>query len=274
MTPSARTSTALALFLVGCASAADPGRSGSADIATEAEWRALRTEAVQPLPGAPALSVFEARIGGRWAGPGGEHGALAEGLTELVAAGLMRRADVDFVERRRFAPAAEAERLGSAIAARQPAPGVTRPVDYIVQVTWLPLPGGDATAEVQLVAPGSGEVVEGARTTMAASADPVFVARAVVDAALRLVDLRTTRPAWQDPLHVDGPGVANADGTSGVSPNAILRFLDGLAAEDRWNWEGARRGYQAASVDPSFHEARTLLARAARLRLGGTLAEN
>lgn len=275
MTPSHRsTMTALALILAGCASAAGPTPSTEARAATEAEWRALRTDPVQPLPDAPALSVLEARIGGEWTGPGGQHAALAAGLTDLVAAGLMRRADVDFVERRRFGPAAEAERLGRTAPARQPPPGVTRSLDYMVQVTWLPLPGGDATAEVQLVAPGSGEVVEGTRTTMPRSSDPVFVARAIVETTLQLVDQRATRPPWQDPLAAEMSGTANADGTSGVSHGAILEFLDGLAAEDRWNWEGARRGYQAAATSPSFHEARILLARAARLRLGGTLAEN
>lgn len=262
----------LAMSLAGCAAGARPAGTGETT-ATEADWRALRTDRVPSLSGAPALSVFDVQITGTWSAPGGDHEALATGVTELIAAGLMRRADVDFVERRRFAPAAEAERLGRSLPSRQPAAGVSRPVDYIVQVTWLPIPGGDASAEVQLVDPASGEVVEGDRATMARSADPVAVARAVVATALSLVDRRTSRPVWTDPL-MAGNAPANAGGASGVSAEAIRRFLDGLTAEERWNWEGARRGYQLAASDASFHEARTLLGRTARLRLGGTLAEN
>lgn len=264
----------LALALVGCASTPGPSPSSASDVASDAEWRALRTAPVVALPGAPTLSVYEVRIGGAWSGPGADHDALSVGITDLIAAGLMRRADIDFVERRRFAPAAEAARLGRTASARQPEPGVTRQVDHVIQATWLPLPGGDATVEVQLVEPSTGEVVDGMRATLPRSADPVRVARTVVATALTLVDRQTTRPGWGDPMNVGSNGSANADGSSGVSPTAIRHFLDGLAAEDRWNWEGARRGYQVAAADASFHEARTLLGRAARLRLGGTLAEN
>jgi hypothetical protein len=264
----------LALSLAGCAAGASPaGTGGSTDTASEAEWRALRTDRVPALPGSPAVSVYEVRITGNWSAPGGDHDALAIGVTELVAAGLMRRGDVDFVERRRFAPAAEAERLGTSMPPGQPAAGLSRQVDFVVHVTWVPVPGGEASAEVQLVDPQSGEVVEGSRATLARSADPVAVARAVVETTLELVDRRANRPAWDDPL-VTRNRPANAGGISGVSAEAIKRFLDGLAAEERWNWEGARRGYQMAASDPSFHEARILLGRVARLRLGGTLAEN
>lgn len=266
--------TSCILILAGCASSGTTVLSGPIDIATEEEWRALRTDPVEALPGAPALSVYEVRLGGAWGGPGAEHEALAIGVTELITAGLMRRADVDFVERRRFAPAAEAIRLGRTVSPRQPEPGVTRPVDYMVQATWLPIPGGEATVEVQLVDPASGEVVEGARAEVRRDADPVLVARVTVATALRLVDRRATRPSWNDPLARGAAMNANVTGSSGVSESAIRHFLDGVSAEERWNWEGARRGYVAAATDPSFHEADTLLGRAARLRLGGTLAEN
>ena len=60
---------------------------------------------------------------------------------------------------------------------------------------------------------------------------------------------------------------------SEVLDPALQSFLRGLAAEESWDWEGARRGYQAAASDPGFFEAPAALARAARLRLGGTLGE-
>jgi hypothetical protein len=51
--------------------------------------------------------------------------------------------------------------------------------------------------------------------------------------------------------------------------------MAGLEAEERWDWEGARRGYQAAlAAAPGFLEAEAALARAARLRNGGTLGAN
>ena len=52
-------------------------------------------------------------------------------------------------------------------------------------------------------------------------------------------------------------------------------FFAGLASEEVWDWEGARAGYQAAeALDAGFFEANVALARAARLRSGGTLGSS
>ena len=79
-------------------------------------------------------------------------------------------------------------------------------------------------------------------------------------------------PVWSDPL----PGVAPAAyQATTISTLAVTAFLEALEAEDRWDWNVAYRGYQAAAMaDPSFVEADVALARAARLRLGGTLGES
>lgn len=255
---------ATSLTLAACASGTSvPGVESFSD----AQWRALVQPAVSPLPEAPAVSTYEVTIGGAWPGPTPDGATLSIGVTELVSAGLMRRRDVAFAERRRFTPAAEAERRGQ----RQPnAPsaGVGPRVDHVVQATWVPVTGDRSSVEVQLVSPGSGAIAGGTRVQLGPELDPVILARAIVSATLTLLDEVGSRPEWSDPL------AANAAGAPGVSTDAIENFFVGVAAEDRWRWDAARRGYASAATDPGFHEASTLLARTARLRLGGTLGEN
>jgi hypothetical protein len=99
--------------------------------------------------------------------------------------------------------------------------------------------------------------------------DAVRLGRQIVAGALGLLDELGRRPAWRDPL-----GDANSLATRGVPTGALEHFLTGLAAEERWRWEEARRGYQSALEVAPFYEAEVALARTARLRLGGTLAES
>lgn len=238
--------------------------------ATEAEWRALRTPAPTALPDAPSITVLDLTVVGSWPGDVPSNTSLSVGVSELVTAGLMRRADIDFVERRRFTPAAEAQRQGLRRPAMAPPPGVSRSVDYAVQATWVATTPDRSSAEVQLVDPATGVVVGGTRRALTGPIDAVRLSRSIVMAALELIDEETDRPAWEDPLR----GEMNADGPSGVAEAAIANFFAGVAAEDLWRWEAARRGYQAAAADPAFHEAAVLLGRTARLRFGGTLAEN
>ena len=102
--------------LVLLASACSAGRSStSADSSgppgtAEAEWRVLGTPRVAPMTGAVRISVGEIVLIDQ--DPWGLDATVgsAMGLSELVAAGLLRRPDVHFVEQRRFAAAAEAER--------------------------------------------------------------------------------------------------------------------------------------------------------------------
>jgi hypothetical protein len=78
-------------------------------------------------------------------------------------------------------------------------------------------------------------------------------------------------PAWDDPVAEASPDAYVA---SGVPPAALADFLSGLAAEERWRWEGARVAYRSAARAGGFFEAEAALARTARLRLGGTLGES
>lgn len=257
---------AMGVVVAGCGGGAALERT---DVATEAEWRALRTPAIEPLPGAPAVTVYEASLVGRWPDPVPSGVSLGIGVSELVTAGLMRRRDVAFVERRRFTPAAEAERQGIRRAPGTPAAGVSPPLDFAIQSSWVDAGGGRSTAEVQLLDPGTGQVLAGTRVEFGAQLDPVTLARAIVRASLDLLDGETSRPAWTDPAPLPNVGEG-----SGVESAAIDALFSAVAAEDRWRWDAARRGFVAAAADPAFLEASILLGRTARLRLGGTLAEN
>jgi hypothetical protein len=115
----------------------------------------------------------------------------------------------------------------------------------------------------------TGEIAGATRVLISDDADPVTLARAVVDGVLEVLEELDRLPAWNDPLRLTDAAPGRR-----VSATALRSFLSGLASEEIWDWEGARRGYQAAAADPSFHEASTTLARTARLRLGGTLAES
>ena len=249
------------------AAAACGGRAtGGSDVATDAEWRALRAPRPEPLPAAPRVAVGEVQILG--SAPR-VHGGVSTPLAvaELVSAGLLRRRDVTFVERRRFAAAVEAERAGRRPPGQPPA-GVSRSADFQLVAVWIPAAAG-AAVDVRLVRLEDGEVVRAGRRALAADGGPVRLARGIVAEGIGVLDALGRRPAWDDPL-----GDANYLASDGVGPDALERFLDGLAAEELWRWEEARRGYQAAAADASFFEARAALARTARLRLGGTLAES
>lgn len=253
------------LAVTGCGGGAT---SMASDVASEAEWRALREPRPEPLGGAARVAVGEISFLGavEWDFPGTVSASL--GMSELVVAGLLRRRDVDFVERRRFEAGAESERRG-ARPRGQPAAGVSRSADFIANATWVPAGAAGTSVEIALVNPETGDVAAAARRSVPADADPVLLARSIVDGIVQALAEADRLPAWSDPL-----GEVNAGPSGGVSTDALASFLRGLAAEEVWQWEEARRGYAAAAADPRFHEARTALARTARLRLGGTLAES
>lgn len=263
--PAGALALAAGLTVAGCGGGA--ATMGS-DVASEAEWRALREPRPGPLDGAARVAVGEVAFLGvvDWAFPGTVSAPL--GISELVVAGLLRRRDVDFVERRRFEAGVESERRGARPRGQPPA-GVSRSADFIANATWIPAGPAGTSVEISLVDPETGDVAAGSRRRVSPDADPVVLARTIVDGIVEALDEAGRRPAWSDPL-----GEMNAGAPGGVSTDALASFLRGLAAEEVWRWEDARRGYAAAATDPDFHEARTALARAARLRLGGTLAES
>ena len=266
--PDARAAAILVLFTAtGCAGSA----AGGGDAWSDAEWRTIHEPRPEPLPGAATVTVAEVSFLDEPAWPATAPVAAELGVAELVTANLLRRRDVHFVERRRFAAAAAAERRGLPRPPGRPPAGVSPGADLGIGATWIPVSAAGAAVEVRLVELESGEVPVATRLEVSRSVDPVTLARAVVAEALGLLDELERRPSWSDPLG----GVANVGEASGVSDEALVHFLRGLDAEETWRWEEARRGYQQAlSVDPDFYEARVALRRTARLRLGGTLGES
>jgi len=237
------------------------------DAATEAEWRALRTARPTPLEGAIHLAVGEVELVGPISWPAGRVTASL-GVAELVVAGLLRRQDVAFVERRRFERASATERSGSRPASQPPA-GVSPRAELIVHAVWVGRTEAESAVDVRLVRLTTGAVAGATRIVLPGSPDGVTLARGIVIGALDVLGDLDQRPAWADPI-----AAANDPAVAGVSPAAIDHFARGLAAEELFRWEEARRGYQAAAEDPEFYEAASALARTARLRLGGTIAES
>lgn len=259
------------LLLAGCGGSGGGavGTAPAAPRASDAEWAALATPRPEALAGAPRVSVGEVLLVGTpaWSAAPVDPGL---GVSELVAAGLLRRQDVRFVERRRFAAAAEAERTGAARPEGAPAAGSSPGAQYLVSATWASVGLDSAYVDLRLSDAESGAVVASWRGATARDADPVALARRVVAGTLAALDGLGVRPRWQDPDAGAAPAAYQA---SGVSAAAVASFFQGLAAEEAWSWERARMGYQAAVAagGASFVEAAAALARTARLRNGGTL---
>jgi len=260
-----------ALLVAGCGGGGGTAPTGAAlpGRASDAEWAALATPRPAPLAGAPRVSVGEVQILGEptWGSPQGIEIGL--GMAELVSAGLLRRSDVQFVERRRFAAAVEAERRGQSREGAPPA-GVSPGARYIVAATWASVGLDSAFVDIRLSDAQTGAVLATWRGATAPDADPVSVARRVVSGTLAALDKLGERPAWQDP---DPTAAPPGYRPSGVPDAAVASFFRGLAAEETWSWERARMGYQGAlsAGGASFVEAAAALARTARLRNGGTL---
>lgn len=262
--------TALAALMTSCASGGPGSGSGGDDVATDAEWRALASPRPASLPGAPRVSFSGVDLAGTlWslASPV----PIDVGLSELVVAGLLRRRDVEFVERRRFAAAVEAERSAGGRPLRSPAAGLSRGAELTATAVWLPLGTGQVALEVRLTNTQTGAILRAGRQAIPGDADPVGTARAIVATILSELDDLGRLPAWEDPLEAAAPPAYRP---SAVPESAVEQFLAGLGAEERWNWESARRSYQSASRSAGFFEAQVALARTARLRSGGTLGES
>lgn len=266
--------TLAASAALGCAGGGGANGSVGLDVASEAQWRVLREVRPEALPGAARVTVSEVSFLGDVPWPDGAAVGAELGISELITTNLLPRRDVDFVERRRFAAAAAAERRGEPGPPGRPPAGVSRSADLGIGATWIPTGADAAAVEIRLVDMETGDVVGTGRLALSRPADGVGLARTIVRGTLRVLDELDRLPAWDDPRATPG-GDANVPVTSGVSMEAMRHFLRGLAAEEAWSWERARRGYQdALAVEPDFYEARAALARTARLRLGGTLAES
>jgi hypothetical protein len=178
---------------------------------------------------------------------------------------------VNFVERRRFAAEAEAEREGRRRRPGAPAVGVSPGAEVTARAIWLPFGTDQAVLEVRLTGAATAAVIGSHRVMVPADADLVGTARALTGAVLVALEEAGRLPRWDDPF----PEAASATyRPSGLPDEAVERFLRGLAAEELWNWEGARRSYEAAAATAGFVEAEAALARTARLHNGGTLGES
>jgi hypothetical protein len=259
-----------ALTLAACAGSTVGAPPGPADAsASEAEWRALALPRPPALEGAVRISLTDVELPATSLWSLGSTVSPDLALSELVIAGLLRRRDLELVERRRFNAAVDAERAGTPRPAGAPPAGVSRGAELLATVVWLPL-GAQVSLEVRLTRPETGAVVAAQRRMIPADSDPVAAARAIVSTILGALDELGRRPAWDDPGLDAAPTEYRP---SGVPAAAVGRFLQGLAAEERWNWEAARRSYQAVA-GAGFFEAEAALARTARLRTGGTLGES
>jgi len=259
----------VALVLTACGGYTGGTPAGpAATNASEAEWRALAQPSPVPLDGAARISLAEVDLIADDPWGLSSPVSVSLGLSELVAAGLVRRRDVQFVERRRFAAAAEAERRGTARRGAPPA-GVSPGPELRLGVRWASFGLATAYLEMRLTDSESGSVVSTWRTETPSDPDPAGLARVIVGSLLGGLEDLGRLPAWTDLLADAAP---RSFTSTAVPSTAVESFLSGLAAEERWDWEGARRGYQAAlAVDGAFFEASAALARTARLRLGGTL---
>ena len=259
---------AAAVVTTACAGGSLPSRT---PIASESQWRALHRPRVERLATAPRVTVSEMiLLADAWSIDGGVPSAL--GLQELISAGLLRRADVDFVERRRYSEAVERRRLGRPRRRNAPPIGTSPGAEFILTGSWIPT-GDSASLDLRLVRAESGETAGSWRAMTPRQADATSVARLAVSSTLMKLREWGLLPPWTDTRADDLTPISDTYVPSTVSPEAVAAFVAGVAAEDRYDWEGARRGYQAAleSAGPSFVEADEALARVARLRAGGTL---
>ena len=112
------------------------GAARGTGAAAEAEWRALASERPIPLAGAVRLTFTDVELLSEPPWSLTSDVPLPLGISELVVAGLLRRRDVHFVERRRFSAAVAAERAG-ARRVGVPAAGISPGAELTASVEWV-----------------------------------------------------------------------------------------------------------------------------------------
>lgn len=262
--------------VVGCGGAGAGGSAGEgAD--PEGVWESLRSPRPEPLDGAARVTVSDLTVLGQGRWDDNLPVPTALGLQELVSLNLLRRRDVHFVERRRFTRAAERERRGEPRPDGAPPVGRSPGAELVLTGTWIPAGADSASLDLRLTDAESGRVVRSWRTPTPADADLPSLARAAAGSCLRALQEMQRRPEWDDPLRSSTLQPAPAEyRPASVPSEAVVAFLRGLEAEDRYEWNRARREYQQAIEmgGSGFFEPDVALSRAARLRAGGTLGAN
>ncbi len=254
------------LLVSGCAGGAGTASTEGPVSGGLASWQSLATPRPLALPGAPRVSVGPVQILARGA-PDVYPVPTELAVQELTSLGLLRRRDVEFVERRRFAAAAERERRGESRPTGAPPVGVSEGAEFVATATWASVGLDSSYVDVRIADATTGQIVSTWRGAADRDADLVAIGRRIVRGILDALDGLEPLPRWTDPELA-------AYERSGVSEASLDAFLAGLAAEERWAWDGARVGYLAAIDTGTFLEAEAAMARAARLRTGGTLAES
>lgn len=246
-----RLRTALLLALAACAT--PPAQEGGPVPFSQESWAALARPRPAPLPGAPRVAFTP--VEGAF-GPG-----TGVALAELMAARFLNGRALQVVDRRRFTAAAERERRGL------PRPGDAPPLGTTPGARWLVgaavVPGG---ATLRLTDAGTGAVRASWRVDVPGGTHRIALSRLLGDSLLDRLDAEGLLPA--------GPGGEGPPGDPVQDPEAAFRlFQEGVAHDDAYRWEEARRAYEAAAATggPGFPEPLEALARVARLRAGGTL---
>lgn len=232
------------------------------------DWEALTQPRPAPLEGAPRVMVQGIEVQQAPERTGATV-PMEDVLEELIGAGLLRRRDVHFQERRRFLEAVRMEDAGIPRPAGAPPIGTTLDAHVLLSGTWSM---DRSLFALRLVDVGTGEVIRAGNLPVPSDADPISVARLAVGWMAEGLEEGGRLPEWEDPIVGSAlPSYAPAS----IPERSLEHFLRGIEAEDRYDWEAAREAYLAAREAGAgrFFEADVALARVGRMRAGGTLGE-
>lgn len=266
--------SALASFallpLTGCAGRGSGPEPAEATDTREGVWDELEEPRPDPLPAAPRVTVSNLLLLSPPWTP--ESISASLGIQELVTTELLRRRDLEFVERRRFTEAVERERLGAPRPTHAPPVGESPGVELVLTGSWA-RSGDSAYVDIRLAEAETGEVVATFRRATPTTPDPTALARTITGGLLDTLGSMNRLPAWNDPREGAAFRIYRA---SGIPLAAVRAFWRGVAAEDRYDWEAALKAYLEASETggDAFFEPRVALKRTARLRAGGSLSRS
>jgi TolB-like protein len=258
------------LLTTGCAGRGSGPGPEDPSATPEKVWEELEEPRPDPLPAAPRVTVSSVLLlSPPWTA---ESISASLGIQELVTAELLRRRDVEFVERRRFTAALERERLGPPRPAHAPPVGESPGVDLVLTGSWA-RSGDSAYVDMRLAEAETGEVVATFRRATPPTPDPTALARTITGGLLDTLGSMNRLPAWDDPRKGAAFSIYRA---SGIPLAAVQAFWEGVAAEDRYDWDAALKAYLEASEagGDAFFEPRVALKRTARLRAGGSLSRS